>query len=88
MAVEALAVGTPVLATETGGVGELVTDGENGLLVPPGKPEALAAAIGRYFGDERLRIRLRNAAAASVEGYSPETIYGRLEEILGEAARA
>jgi len=87
MVVEALAVGTPVLATETGGVAEVVTDGENGLLVPPGKPEALAAAIGRYFGDERLRTRLREAAEPSVEGYAPEAIYGRLEEILREAAR-
>src|SRR5204862_1608395 len=38
--VEALAVGTPVLATATGGVAEIVTDGENGLLVPPGDAEA------------------------------------------------
>ena len=88
MVVEALAVGTPVLATETGGVAEIVTDGENGLLVPPGKPEALAAAIERYFHDERLRARLREAAEPSVEGYAPGAIYGRLEEILREAAQA
>ena len=86
MVVEALAVGTPVLATKTGGVAEVVTDGENGLLVPPGEPEALAAAIERYFGDERLGARLREAAAPSVEGYAPEAIYGQLEEILREAA--
>jgi len=88
MVVEALAVGTPVLATRTGGVAEIVTDGENGLLVPPGQPEALAAAIARFFGDEQLRHRLRAAAAASIEGYAPETIYGRLEAILQKAARA
>jgi glycosyltransferase involved in cell wall biosynthesis len=88
MVVEALAVGTPVLATDVGGVTEIVTDGENGLIVPPGKPDALAAAIARYFGDEQLRARLREAAAPSIERYSPRTIYGQLEEILREATRA
>ena len=45
--VEALAVGTPVVSTAVGGVPEVVSDGENGLLVPPGDPAALAAAIAR-----------------------------------------
>ena len=53
--VEALAVGTPVIATATGGVAEVVDDGENGLLVPPGDAGALAAAIRRFFGDDELR---------------------------------
>ncbi|MFN2468567.1 MAG: glycosyltransferase family 4 protein [Gaiellaceae bacterium] len=86
--VEALAVGTPVIATATGGVAEVVEDGRNGLLSPPGDPAALAAALGRYFGDESLRERLRSAAAPSVEAYAPERIYTRLEEILLAAARS
>ncbi len=49
--VESLAVGTPVISTAVGGVPEVVTDGENGLLVPAGDPDALAAAIGRFFGE-------------------------------------
>ena len=49
--VEALAVGWPVIATAVGGVPEVVRDGENGLLVPPGDAAALAAAIERFFGD-------------------------------------
>ena len=57
--VEALAVGTPVLATATGGVAEVVRDGENGLLVPSGDAAALAGAVRRFFGDEALRERLR-----------------------------
>jgi glycosyltransferase involved in cell wall biosynthesis len=67
-------------------VAEVVTDGENGLLVPPGEPDALAAAIARYFADAGLRERLREAATASVADYGPDRIYGRLEEILVEAA--
>lgn len=84
--VEALAVGTPVLATAAGGVGEVVEDGRNGLLVPPGDAAALAKAIGRFFGDERLQASLRAEAAPSVTGYAPERIYSRLEEVLREAA--
>ncbi|HSC90719.1 MAG TPA: glycosyltransferase family 4 protein [Gaiellaceae bacterium] len=85
--VESLAVGTPVLATRTGGVAEVVEDGRNGLLVEPGDPEALAEAVRRFFGDAELRSRLRAAAAPSVAAYAPERVYGRLEEILAAAAR-
>ena len=84
--VESLAVGTPVLATAAGGVAEVVEDGRNGLLVPPGDAEALAAAISRFFADAGLRESLREAAAPSVAGYAPERIYSRLEAALHEAA--
>jgi glycosyltransferase involved in cell wall biosynthesis len=84
--VEALAVGTPAIATHVGGVAEIVTDGENGLLVPPGDPAALAEAIRRFLGDDALRARLAAAAAPSAERFSPERIYGRLEQILVRAA--
>jgi glycosyltransferase involved in cell wall biosynthesis len=85
--VEALAVGTPVLATATGGVSEVVHDGENGLLVPLGDSVALGAAVRRYFSDDSLRERLREAAAPSVAAYAPERIFARLEETLLRAAR-
>ena len=82
---EALAVGTPVIATRTGGVAEVVHDGENGLVVDPGDVDALADAVSRYFSDG-LDERLRTQAAPSVAAYAPEAVYGRLEEILREAA--
>ena len=83
---ESLAVGTPVLATSVGGVAEVVRDGENGLLVPPGDATALAASIRRYFGDSELRERLRAGAARSVADYSSERLFARLEETLAGAA--
>jgi glycosyltransferase involved in cell wall biosynthesis len=83
--VEALAVGTPVLSTDTGGVSEIVRDGENGLLVPTGDPDALAEAITRYFADAELQERLRAAAPGSVERFAPDRIYTRLEQILSDA---
>ena len=84
--VEALAVGTPVIATRTGGVAEIVRDGENGLLVEPGDAPAFAAAVRRYLGDEELRARLRAAAVPSVAAFDADAVYGRLEEILRRAA--
>ena len=86
--VEALAVGTPVLAMEAGGVGEVVHDGVNGLLVPAGDGAALADAIRRYFADDALRERLREGAVTSVAAYAPERVFGELEATLRRVARA
>jgi glycosyltransferase involved in cell wall biosynthesis len=86
--VEALAVGTPVIATATGGVAEVVRDGENGLLVPVGDVDALAAAIARYLADGALQERLRASATASVAAYAPERVYTELEQTLLRTLRA
>ena len=63
---EALARGLPVLATDVGGVTEALGHGEDGtrpgLLVAPGDPAALGAALRRWLGDAELRARLRRAA--------------------------
>ena len=85
--VEALTVGTPVIAMEAGGVAEVVRDGVNGLLVPAGDTHALAAAVRRYFADHALRERLRAAAATSVAEYAPERVFAVLEAKLAEVAR-
>lgn len=84
--VEALAVGTPVIATRVGGVAEVVADGENGLVVEPGDVEGLAAAISRFFSSDSLAGRLRAAAAPSVARFSPERVYAQLEQLLVGAA--
>lgn len=85
-AVEALSVGVPVVATAVGGVPEVVHDGENGLLVAPGRPDELAAALRRILEEPGLRDRLAAATKPSVEAISSEAIYGRLERLLAEDA--
>jgi glycosyltransferase involved in cell wall biosynthesis len=85
--VESLAVGTPVIATSVGGVPEVVRDGENGLLVPPREPDALAAAVARFFGDDDLRHRLADGAAAFVSEHTEESVFRRIEAALEDAAR-
>lgn len=85
--VEALAVGTPVIATEVGGVPEIVADGENGLLVPPNDPDALAAAVRRFFDDTDLRARLQAGAAPSAARFAPAAVLDALEAALLRATR-
>jgi glycosyltransferase involved in cell wall biosynthesis len=89
---EALARGLPVLATEVGGVTEALGHGDDGtrpgLLVPPGDPAALGAALRTWLGDAEQRGRLRRAARerrASLRGWPATTSI--LAGVLAGAAR-
>jgi glycosyltransferase involved in cell wall biosynthesis len=64
-AIEAMACGVPLVATTGGALPEVVgADGETGLLVPPGDPDALAHALLRALGDANLRARIGAAGRA------------------------
>jgi glycosyltransferase involved in cell wall biosynthesis len=63
---EAMACELPVVATRVGGVPRYVRDGENGLLVEPGRPDALAAGLGRVLDDAMLRAGLVAGGLAEV----------------------
>jgi glycosyltransferase involved in cell wall biosynthesis len=79
-AVEAMALGTPLVISSGAGASYLCADGENGLIVPPGDPVALANAFEK-LRDESLRRRLAQAARRTVEReFDPERVVGmRLE---------
>lgn len=66
-AVEALACGTPVVATAVGGVPEIVRDGENGLLVPRRDAEALASALTALGSDPELAAQAFAAIELALE---------------------
>ncbi len=81
--VEAMAAGVPVVATRTGGIPELIADGQTGLLVPPNDPEALADAINRLLGDAALRTRVvRQAREAARREYSIDKAIASLTALL------
>jgi glycosyltransferase involved in cell wall biosynthesis len=65
--IEAMAVGVPVLAARGGGVPEIVTHDENGLLAEPGNVSAYVDQVARVLRDAELRDRLRTAGRLSVE---------------------
>ena len=59
--IEAMMAGLPVVATEVGGVPELVEDGVTGFLVPPRDPDALAEALQKLIANPELRRRMSQA---------------------------
>jgi glycosyltransferase involved in cell wall biosynthesis len=85
-AVEALAAGTPVIATAVGGVPEIVESSVNGILVPAGDVDALAAAMASFVHDGGLAERLRAAAGQAASRFSAERVYGSIADELERTA--
>jgi glycosyltransferase involved in cell wall biosynthesis len=85
--VEAMACAVPVVSTDVSGIPELVVDGENGLLVPPEDPVAVADALQRLHVDPALARRLGEHAEATVRaGFDGEQLAGQLARLFREAA--
>ncbi len=86
--IEALAAGCPVIATAVGGVPEVISDRQTGLLVPVDQPDALAASVQELRRDAALRKRLSEAGPARVRGkYHQTVVITRLEALYQELAR-
>jgi glycosyltransferase involved in cell wall biosynthesis len=84
--VEAAAAGLPIVASRVGGIPEIITHGHDGLLVPPGDPPALVAAIRTLIDDSREARRLaQNARRTAFDRFSAEAMaeaYTQLYEAL------
>lgn len=78
---EAMTYELAIVASTVGGVPDVADDGVEALLVPPGDPEALAAALARLAAEPELRSRLGAAAATRARELDGEHIAARLEEI-------
>jgi glycosyltransferase involved in cell wall biosynthesis len=80
---EAMAAGTPVVATRVGGLAEVVADGETGILVAPGQPAELAAAVLEVL---RRSAQMGAAARVRAQRFGADAYADRVEAILLEAA--
>jgi N-acetyl-alpha-D-glucosaminyl L-malate synthase BshA len=81
-ALEAMSCGAPVVASNAGGIPEVVEDGVSGFLFPVGAIDEMAAAGVRILSDEALRSRLSSAArAVAVERFSADAIVPRYEAL-------
>jgi glycosyltransferase involved in cell wall biosynthesis len=89
---EAMAVGRPVVATATGGAAEFLADGRNALVVAPGDPGAIAAAVTRLAADGALRARLvaggHATAAARTQAGCDAALLALVSRVAGRPARA
>jgi D-inositol-3-phosphate glycosyltransferase len=84
VALEAMACGTPVIASRVGGLTFTVRDGETGFLVPERDPKALADKLELVLEDECLRHRLGRRALHVAQGYSWDVVVDDIEDLYAE----
>jgi glycosyltransferase involved in cell wall biosynthesis len=87
-AFQALACGTPLVTAGTPAAHELLRDGESALLVPPGDPEALAAAVRRLAREPELALRIGAGGLAAYRARASEDVLGKqwrglVEQLVG-----
>jgi glycosyltransferase involved in cell wall biosynthesis len=85
---EALVLGLPAVATDVGGIREVVEPGREAVLVPPGRPDALAGALVSVLSDPEKRIVMAAAAEARGASLSIDVAARRMEAIYGRLVRS
>jgi glycosyltransferase involved in cell wall biosynthesis len=81
---EAAAAGRPIVTCDVPGCREVVRDGENGFLVPPRRPDALAVALGKLVQDAALRKALGEAGRRRAQAFSVETVVEQTLKVYRE----
>ena len=83
--VEAMACGKPVVATRTGGIPELVSEGQTGFLVPFGSPDAIAERLTHLLGDDSLRAAMGGRGREAVESqFTWHAVAERVRNVYNE----
>lgn len=85
---EAMSVGRPVIASRTGGIIDLVADGETGLLVQPGDPLALQQAIEQLLAAPDLRSRMGQAAQRRFSEFQVSALVPRFEQVYKDVLQS
>ncbi len=84
VALEAMACGTPVIASDVGGLGFLVQDGETGYTIPDGEPDKLCEKLSLLLGDAQLRERMGRRAEEVAQAYDWEKIARQIAGVYEE----
>lgn len=79
--IEAMSMGRPVIASRIGGLSDVILDGENGFLTPPGNAHELAQAIQRVLDDTTLRTRLEQGALQRAQDFRASAVIPRIESV-------
>jgi glycosyltransferase involved in cell wall biosynthesis len=85
---EAMAAGTPIVASRIGGIPDLVEGGVNGILVDPGDAHALRAALARVIDDRALAEQLAAAGLERVRAFTAGAVVPRIEEVYEQVVQA
>ena len=88
VALEAMACGTPVIASDVGGLGFLVQDGETGFTIPDDEPDTMCQRLSLLLGDDKLRARMGQRAAEVALSYSWEKIARNVVGVYDEVLSA
>jgi glycosyltransferase involved in cell wall biosynthesis len=88
VAVEAMIAGSPVVASDVGGLREVVQHGSTGLLVPPGDADALAAALDSLLDNPDLRKRMGEAGRERARAFGVRNAVPRIVEVYEDALRS
>jgi glycosyltransferase involved in cell wall biosynthesis len=88
VALEAMSAGRPVVASDIGGLRDIIRDGKDGILVAPGDAEALYTALARVLDDTNLRRRLRTAARRRADDFAAEQIVPQVEQAYNDVLAA
>jgi glycosyltransferase involved in cell wall biosynthesis len=86
-ALEAMSLGKPVVAARTGGIPEVVVDGQTGLLVPPGDADALAVALSRILKDHEWALALGEEGRRRATSFSVERMMREYEQVYSDLRR-
>lgn len=81
VAVEAMTAGTPVVASRSGALPEIVTHGRDGILVPPGDGRALAEAVASLIDQPEVLKSMSRAASSAARRFAPESVVPRIEAV-------
>ncbi|MDQ2715666.1 MAG: glycosyltransferase family 4 protein [Chloroflexota bacterium] len=87
VAMEAMAMGRPVIASRIGGLADIISDGQTGFLVTPGDPRALRAAIQCLLDDPARREHMGYLAKQRVAQFQARTVVPRIEQVYEEVQR-